>query len=198
MTSRPFGAADIREALRIVCGEVADVLAGVDADAVNRLVAAIEAADRIYVTGMGRSGLAAAAFAMRLVHLGFVSHVVGEVTAPAVRAGDLLLAISGSGGTRTVVAQAEAALAAGCRLAAVTGIQESLLGRLAAAGAGRVVIPSCLGVRHQVAGMRPTRQFGGSLFEQSTFLLLDAMILVLAARKGKTDQDMVSRHTNLE
>ena len=57
----------------------------------------ITTADNIFVTGAGRSGLAAKAFAMRLMHLGLSSYVVGETISPAINAGDCILAISGSG-----------------------------------------------------------------------------------------------------
>jgi len=45
--------------------------------------------------GAGRSGLAAKAFAMRLMHLGFNVYVVGETTTPAVGPEDLVIGVSG-------------------------------------------------------------------------------------------------------
>ena len=48
----------------------------------------ITTADNIFVTGAGRSGLAAKAFAMRLMHLGLSSYVVGETISPAINAGE--------------------------------------------------------------------------------------------------------------
>ncbi len=46
-----------------------------------------------------RSGLMMRVFAMRLMHMGFESHVVGETLTPAVEKGDLLVIGSGSGET---------------------------------------------------------------------------------------------------
>ena len=49
----------------------------------------------VYITGVGRSGLVVHAFGQRLMHLGFDVHLAQEVTAPAIRRGDLLVACSG-------------------------------------------------------------------------------------------------------
>ena len=43
-----------------------------------------------------------------------------------------------------------------------------------------------------------TRQFGGSLFEQSALLLLDAVILDVTARDPEAHAAMHARHTNLQ
>ena len=198
MTDKLFGTKDVRQAVNVICAEVQAVLSSVDEAEVTRFVEAVEGALRIYTTGMGRSSLAARAFAMRLVQLGFRSHVVGETTATAIGKGDLLVAISGSGSTRTVLAQCEAALSAGSKVSGITASEGSPVHALASGSAGAIRLPSCLGVRHRGKGLVETQQFGGSLFEQSAFLLLDALVQVLAARKDKTEQDMISRHANLE
>ncbi len=57
----------------------------------------------------GRSGLAAKAFAMRLMHLGISSYVVGETISPAIYDDDCIIAISGSGETNTIVSAARIA-----------------------------------------------------------------------------------------
>jgi D-arabinose 5-phosphate isomerase GutQ len=43
-----------------------------------------------------------------------------------------------------------------------------------------------------------TPQFGGSLFEQTSLILLDAIVLELMLRIPDAHQTMRSRHTNLE
>ena len=63
----------------------------------------------IFVTGAGRSGLAAKAFAMRLMHLGLSAYVVGETISPAIYEDDCIIAISGSGETNTIVTAAQIA-----------------------------------------------------------------------------------------
>ncbi len=53
-------------------------------------------ADRIFVVGAGRSGLVLKTAALRLMHLGLTVQVVGETTAPAIRAGADVAVVGGS------------------------------------------------------------------------------------------------------
>ena len=199
MTSKLFGMKDPKAAAEAVVREIREVVSAVRAGEASALIEAVEEAKRIYVTGMGRSGLVAGSFAMRLVHLGFQAHVVGEMTAPAVKENDILIAISGSGKTRTVLAQVEAALNAGARVAGVTASRDGPLAQMVRERGGVVlVIPAALGIRHGAEDIVTTMQYGGSLFEQSTLVYLDSVALVIAARQGKTEDDMLSRHANLE
>jgi 6-phospho-3-hexuloisomerase len=43
-----------------------------------------------------------------------------------------------------------------------------------------------------------TRQFGGSLFEQTSLILLDAIVLELMQAVPDPHRMMLSRHTNLQ
>lgn len=139
-------------------------------------------AGRWFFSGQGRSGLVAQMVAMRFMHAGFASHFVGEVTAPSVRAGDNLLLISASGETPVSLSYARIARAEGARVLVLTATPDSELARLA-----DLVLPVPLAA---------TRQFGGSLFEQVSLILLDAMVLQLAGRDSY--RDMAFRHTNLQ
>ena len=72
--------------LRAVGGEVAGVLAAVSghqlAEAAQLLA---DRGHRWFFCGQGRSGLVAQMVAMRLMHVGFEAHVVGEATTPRSR-----------------------------------------------------------------------------------------------------------------
>ena len=61
------------------------VINRIDEDQVNKMIEIILKSDSIFIVGSGRSELIGKAFAMRLMHLGFNVHVVGEVTAPAIK-----------------------------------------------------------------------------------------------------------------
>ncbi len=74
---------------------------------------ALNAAQRVFVAGEGRSGFMAKAFAMRLMHLGLPVHVVGETTTPSVADGDVVVGVSGSGTTAGTVRVAEQAVKVG-------------------------------------------------------------------------------------
>ena len=82
-----------------------------DEDAINQFEDIIIASKNIFVTGAGRSGLAAKAFAMRLMHLGLSAYVVGETISPAIYEDDCIVAISGSGETNTIVSAVSCSLA---------------------------------------------------------------------------------------
>src|ERR671920_628765 len=122
----------------LVQDEISGVFQSVDPAQVAALVTELRLADRIFVTGAGRSGLVLKMAAMRLMHLGLTVHVVGETTAPAIRTGDVLLAASGSGTTSSVVKAAQTAAAQGARVAVYTTNPGS---PLAEAASAVVVIP---------------------------------------------------------
>ena len=82
---------DPADPLSAIVGELATVAVDIDRREMQRLVDVIAGANRLFVTGMGRSGLMARALAMRLMHLKLEVFVVGETTTPAIRKGDLLL-----------------------------------------------------------------------------------------------------------
>ena len=152
----------------------------------------ILAARRVFVTGAGRSGLALKMAAMRLMHLGLTVHVAGEVTAPAIGAGDLLLVASGSGTTAGAVHAAEIARKIGADVLALTTAPESKLGVLAQ---GLVVIPAATKQDH---GGAKSEQYAGALFEQSVLLLTDAMFQSMWRERGESAEELWKRHANLE
>ena len=57
----------------------------------------IASAKRIFITGAGREGIASRGFAMRLMHLGKETHWLWDDTTPGMKAGDLFIAVNGSG-----------------------------------------------------------------------------------------------------
>jgi 6-phospho-3-hexuloisomerase len=181
--------------------EVGRALDGVAADEADRFAREIirthGSGARVYVAGAGRSGLVSAAFAMRLVHLGFVTHAVGEATAPGVGRGDLLIMASGSGRTRTAIAQADAAKARGARVAAVTGDRTSPLARKADLVV-QIPCPPYAKRKERPRSLAESTQPGGTLFEQSLLLFFDGLVLDLARRTGWSAKILKQRHANLE
>ncbi|MGT2463713.1 6-phospho-3-hexuloisomerase [Sinomonas atrocyanea] len=179
--------------LTMIARELEPVLARIDRDELEGTVRALEEAPRVFVTGEGRSGLMAKAFAMRLMHLGLTSYVVGETTTPAVGPGDLLVAVSGSGTTGHTVQIAQSAAGAGARVHAVTSDPDSPLGRL---GAARLVLPAA--TKHRRPGEPPSIQPLSSLFDQATHLTLDAVCLILAERRQVDNAAAKAAHANTE
>ena len=151
-------------------------------------------ANSIFVAGAGRSGLGIKAFAMRLMHIGYQVHVVGEITTPNIKEGDLLLIGSGSGETQSLVSMAKKAKSLGAKVALVTIFPQSTIGSCADC----IVKIDAPTPKSALANESKSIQPMGSLFEQCLLLLLDIIILKLMDRSGKDSDTMFTRHANLE
>src|ERR1700676_4250722 len=100
--------------------EIVAVFPLITDDVAERLGADILRARRIACYGGGREGLMMKALCMRLMHLGLDAHVVGDMTAPPVGKGDLLLVSAGPGTFSTVLALLGVARAAEARTMVIT------------------------------------------------------------------------------
>jgi 6-phospho-3-hexuloisomerase len=176
-----------------VLGELRGVLDAADDAAVAALADVLREARRVFVTGEGRSGFMAKAFAMRLMHLGLTVHVIGETTAPAVTADDTVVAVSGSGTTAGTVRVAEQAAAVGADVHAVTTAPDSPLGRAAAA---TLHLPAA--TKHRRSGEKASVQPLSSLFDQATHLVLDVVALRLARLLEVGHDSARAAHANTE
>jgi 6-phospho-3-hexuloisomerase len=161
-------------------------------EALDVVATRLSGADRVFVLGAGRSGLALRMTAMRLMHLGLSVHVVGDVTTPAITATDALLVASGSGTTAGIVRAAETARAAGATVLALTTAPGSTLAGLADVS---VIIPAA---EKQDHGGTLSAQYSGGLFEQSVMFVGDALFHTLWQASGATADDLWPRHANLE
>ena len=184
---------------------MAKVLSEVDKSEVEHLASTLlrTLGDRkIFVIGAGRSGLVAKVFAMRLMHLGFSVRVVGETITPRMDPEDLLIVISGSGETVYPVTIAKQAKKLGGILAIITSYPESTLGKMADVTVvikGRVLPSTHIDYEsRQIMGIHEPLTPLGTLFEISTLVFCDALISELAARLGKTEEDLARRHATLE
>lgn len=157
---------------------------------VDTLVSSILSAKHIFVAGAGRSGLMIRGFANRLLHLGYSVSVVGEISSPHTRPGDLFIIGSGSGETTSLINQANIAINNGVQIALITTNPDSSLGKMADT---IVVIPA-----KSKKDAEQTLQPMGSQFEQTTLFLYDSLILTLMEKTGENNQTMKQRHADLE
>lgn len=147
-------------------------------------------APRVFVAGKGCSGFIANSFAMRLNQLDKVSYVVGETTTPSISNNDLFIIISGSGSTEHLRLLAEKADSIGATIALITTKSNTKIGQLADLS---VVLPA--GTKHDAEGsMQPL----GSLFEQSSLIFLDSVVLGLMSEDDIDETMMQQNHANLE
>ena len=148
----------------------------------------------IFVAGAGRSGFMARGFAMRLMHMGYRSYLVGETTTPAILEGDLLVVCSGSGETKSLVSMASKAKALHASLVLITINPESTIGHLADTIV-RIPAPSPKATANSdFVSIQPM----GNLFEQSLLLFLDMSIMLLMEQTNITSEAMFKLHANLE
>ena len=93
------------------------VINRIDENQVNKMIEIILKSDSIFIVGSGRSELIGKAFAM---HLGFNVHVLGDVTAPAIKYTDCLIDISGLGETKVVTIAAQTAKEINAKVVGIT------------------------------------------------------------------------------
>ncbi len=185
------------------CGRILDeirkIAEKVAREEFDRFIDLLIRSPRIYVVGAGRSGLVVKAFAMRLVHLKKKVFVIGETITPAMRKGDTLLAVSGSGSTSLVVDVARTAKKVGGKIAGITTNKASELAKLSDV---LVIIPSEI-LRREVTGYESRNLMGlpappmGSLFEISTLIFFEACVLELMIRLKVDEEEMKRIHANL-
>ncbi|WP_305515705.1 MULTISPECIES: 6-phospho-3-hexuloisomerase [unclassified Methanobrevibacter] len=157
----------------------------------------------IFVTGAGRSGLAAKAFAMRLMHLGLSAYVVGETISPAIYEDDCIVAISGSGETNTIVSAVKIAKNRGSKVLALTSYPDSTLGQLAdtfilVKGRTKKEVDDENYIKRQIHGNYTSLTPLGTAFELTTLVFLDAIVSELMEKMHQTESDLKARHTVLE
>jgi len=147
---------------------------------------------RIFFWARGRSFLILRGFAMRLMHMGYEVHIVGEVDCPSIRNGDVFVVASGSGSTSSILLFVEKAKKLGATIAAIIGKTSTPLH------------PFCdLAVEFHPEKISESQQLaangGGTRFEHSLMLFLDTCIFTIVYdRREQVYQEMMQRHANLE
>ena len=171
---------------------------------VDLFIGEILAAKRIYVMGAGRSGLVAKSFAMRLMHLGLQSYVVGETITPALQKGDVIVIFSGSGRTKTVADIAETGKEIGAHICLITSNADSRIGKIADS---KVIIETPRedtkddAVEYEIRQMLGDhKSFAplGTLFETASLVFSDAAISRLMEITKTDESALKDRHANIE
>lgn len=192
----------LNDAIDEIIDNVAVVSEGLEEENIEEMLTLLRSCDNVFLLGLGRSGLVAKAFAMRLMHLGIGVYVVGETITPAIGDKDCLLAISGSGETSYIISTAQTAKKRGAKIIAVTSYIDSTVGQMADMVVhikGRTKIDSEKNyIRRQINGRHQSLSPLGTLFEVTTLIFLDGVIAQLMADMGKTEDDLKQRHTVLE
>lgn len=174
------------DSLAAIFEEMRDVFARMPSDAPVGLAQEITKARRILVYGVGRNGLVLQSFAMRLMHLGLDGHYVGQLSAPPVGPGDLLLTASALGSLPTAEAIVNSAKAAGARAVVISA-------RPNAVSADLVIALPAQTMADPMTSILPL----GSPFELALWLFCELTVVELMRQSGRSNSDLAGRHANL-
>lgn len=193
----------MKTAIEEILSNIGSATELLDEDVTNEFMNVLTESKNVFVLGAGRSGLVAKAFAMRLVHLGISAYVVGETISPAIYKDDCILAISGSGETKTTVSAVDIAKNRGSKALALTSYPKSSLGKLADSvmlvkGRTKIDIDDEDYIKRQIDGNYLSSTPLGTVFELTSLIFLDGLIAELMQKMGKTEEDLKYRHTVLE
>ena len=190
------------QSMNFIAAHIKQVALNLDTGSVKDMVNGIINTKRVFLMGAGRSALAARAFAMRLMQMGFNVYVVGETTTPGVKSDDMVIAISGSGETPSVANLGAIAKKIGSKLATVTSSRDSTLGKLSDIV---VIIPGRPKDDIIYEDFHERQMIGypqlaplGTLFEISAIIFLDAVISELMITQGVSETDLKSQHNVFE
>ena len=183
----------LRDDAERALAEIGAVLHAALPDRIEAMAPPIRAAKRIALYGVGREGLMMKSLAMRLYHLGLDAHVVGDMTAPPLGPGDLLIVSAGPGHFSTVAALVDVAKAAGAATLCVTA---EPAGAVPAAADHVIHLPAQTMARDRdgPGSILPM----GSLYEAVQFLFFEMLVLSLRDTLGLSPEAMRANHTNLE
>jgi len=193
----------LKHTVRGIANFAINAIESVDDKSVEKLLKSIMTARRIFIYGAGRSGLAARAFAMRLVHLDIQTYVIGETITPSTHKKDLFVCLSGSGETSSAIDYARSAKKAGVKIIAITSYPQSTLSKMSdlvvtIKGKTKLDVSKEDYEKRQIAGQSVTLAPMGTLFEDTAMIFFDGLIAELMQRLGKDEGQMMSKHTSVE
>lgn len=194
----------VQDMMKLMATRINAIADHISDQEVSAFISELLDAKRIYVMGAGRSGLVAKAFAMRLMHLGMTSYVVGETITPALKSGDLIIVLSGSGKTKTIIEIVQTAKEIGGRICLITSNPESSIAKIAVS---TVLIENYRDNIPDESKEYDTRQMLGehrsfaplgTLFETAAMTFCDAVISRLMEITKTDEADLKDRHANIE
>ena len=181
------------ETAALVLSELKTSLDAIDPESVEKLIAAVEAADQVFFVGVGRVMLSLQAIAKRWAHLGIRTHLVGEITEPAITKNDLLIVGSGSGTTLFPAAIAQKAHQLGAKVVHIGSNPNSPLREIAEFMV-RIPVRTKYYLEDEIDSEQPMT----SLFEQTLLLLGDVIAKMMIDRRKLDMKALWQYHANLE
>jgi 6-phospho-3-hexuloisomerase len=183
----------IREMITVVLDENRSLMQSLNDKAAQDFIRKILDAGCIFFSAQGRAGFILRCFCMRLMHLGFTVYFCGETITPAITSDDLLIVLSGSGETPSTLESVKSAKKYHAKTYGILGNMES---RIASIVDTSIHLPGTTKLCRR--GEPQSLQMAGSLFEQSAFLFLEAIVLEIYQQRKKDVGSVSSRHTVIE
>ena len=151
----------------------------------DEFIAKLLKTEKIFIYGVGRSGLVGKAFAIRLVQLGLKVFFVGETITPIVEPGDLVVIISNTGETMSAIQTANIVRRVGADVVTITAKPHSKLAHAAS-----------MIIHINVESSELDREIAplGTIFEDTTVIYLDGMVSDLMNKLGEDEKNMRTRH----
>lgn len=155
-----------------------------DEENVANFVNMLKSTKRVYIVGIGKSGLVGKIFGMSLVSLGYEVYIVGETLMPAPKNTDVVIAVSGTGGTDYPIKMAQIGKKVGAKVITVTSSPNSTLANLSdliVFVPGRSEKDGTTAYEITAEGTHGTLK--GMFFEMSALALLNAVAATLTIRQ---------------
>ncbi|MGQ4913630.1 MAG: SIS domain-containing protein [Candidatus Asgardarchaeia archaeon] len=163
----------------------------IDNDSITTFAEYLKKTKRIYVVGIGKTGLIAKTFALSMLSMGYEVFVVGESLMPAPRETDLVIAVSGSGETDYPIKTAQMAKKLGAKVVCITSNPTSTLAQISDF---TVVVPgrdpkkqSLSYVVLTAIGMHGTLE--GMLFEIAALAFFDSIYAAFCELNQRTKKE---------
>jgi len=151
----------------------------------EKFVDSIIGARKVFIYGVGRSGLISKGFAIRLVQMGLEVFFVGETITPIVEEGNLVIIVSYSGETMSAIQTANIVRRVGAKVITITAHPHSKL-----AGASSLVVEIHPPKTDESKRLAPL----GTLFEIATMVYLDGIVAMLMEKLGQSEGSLRKRH----
>ncbi|MBN2302551.1 MAG: SIS domain-containing protein [Lentisphaerae bacterium] len=177
---------------RSVLGEINDIQ-------LRAAVSFLMSANNVHILGIGHSGFFGKVLSMKLNHVGLSAYTVYNETNPPIRSGDVFVAISQSGETRTIISLVEEARSVGAKVLGITANEHSKIGQMS---------DVCLRVGKRakdmefpamsILGNGKFENMNGALFGASIYALFYAIVIMIMQERGETVESVDARHANLQ
>jgi len=177
----------------LVVSELRTSLGSVEMESVEKLIDIVLSSRKVFFVGVGRVMLSLQAIAKRWAHLGIDTHLVGEITEPAITPEDVLIVGSGSGTTLFPAGIAQKAHKIGAKVVHIGSNPNSPLKEIVCLMV-RIPVRTKYYLEDEIDSEQPMT----SLFEQTLLLLGDVVAKMIIDRKELDMKGLWQYHANLE